>query len=294
MTIFQGQVEANGLTFGYLDTGGDGPLAMCVHGFPDSPWTWQHLLPELATAGYRAVAPWNRGYAPTSLPADGCFQSGALGSDVNALHEALGGDGEAVIIGHDWGAMATYTAAGSAPDRWRRAVTLAVPPVAVTASSLLDYEQLKRSFYFFVFQLPMAEGLVAADDLAFLDHLWADWSPGLDPALRTEAAEHVKDALRDPANLTAALGTYRAMFGNSPRSPEYDAVDAAAFGPMPVPTLYLHGVDDAALAVPDRDAVVTALGAEGSRCELVDDAGHFLQLEQPDQVNTLIVDFLAS
>src|SRR5689334_16522518 len=118
-------IRANGLEFGYLSAGPqDGPLALCLHGFPDSPRTWRHLLPALAGAGYRAVAPFLRGYAPTSVPSDGAYQTGALAADANALHEALGGDSDAVIIGHDWGAAATYGATGSAPDRWRRAVAM--------------------------------------------------------------------------------------------------------------------------------------------------------------------------
>src|SRR3954454_10859481 len=95
------QVEANGLTFTYR-TMGEGPLALCLHGFPDSAHTWDFLLPELADAGFRAVAPFLRGYAPTDVPADGLYQPGALASDYIALHAALGGDGEAVLIGHDW------------------------------------------------------------------------------------------------------------------------------------------------------------------------------------------------
>ena len=68
----------------------DGPLALCLHGFPDTAHTWRYLLPELAAAGFRAVAPFLRGYAPTQLPADGHYQLGALVRDANALHEALG------------------------------------------------------------------------------------------------------------------------------------------------------------------------------------------------------------
>src|SRR5262245_48349388 len=99
----QGSVRANGLQFHYLAMG-DGPLALCLHGFPDSPWTYRHLLPELAHAGYRAVAPFMRGYAPTEVPASERYHTGDLAADVVALHAALGGDGRAVLIAHDWGA----------------------------------------------------------------------------------------------------------------------------------------------------------------------------------------------
>src|SRR5215467_6620098 len=130
-------VRANGLEFGLLETG-SGPLALCLHGFPDSAHTWRHLLPALAGAGYRAVAPFMRGYAPTAVPKDGAFQVGALASDANALHEALGGDESAVLIGHDWGAGAAYSAAAYAPGRWRKVVTMAVPPWSAMTSTFLE------------------------------------------------------------------------------------------------------------------------------------------------------------
>src|SRR3954451_8608552 len=103
----RGTVVANGLEFHYLATG-SGPLALCLHGFPDSPWTYRYLLPELARAGYRAVTPFMRGYAPTEVPADGRYHPSALAADVVALHQAWGGAARAVLIAHDWGAVAAY------------------------------------------------------------------------------------------------------------------------------------------------------------------------------------------
>src|SRR3954469_19385687 len=97
MEIRQDTVKADGLTFGVLTCGDSGPLAsgghrplaLCLHGFPDSAHTFRHLLPELAAAGYRAVAPWLRGYDPTEIPADGDFSISRLAADANALHAAL-------------------------------------------------------------------------------------------------------------------------------------------------------------------------------------------------------------
>jgi len=121
------QVYANGMDFAYLECG-SGPLALCLHGFPDSAYSWRHLLPELAKSGYHAVAPFTRGYAPSAIAPDGCYQTGALATDANALHKALGGNQDAVIIGHDWGASTAYVAVANAPERWRRLVALSVPP----------------------------------------------------------------------------------------------------------------------------------------------------------------------
>src|SRR5919109_5249948 len=96
------RVRAGDITFSALAWGpADGPLALCLHGFPDTARTWRHLLPRLAEAGFRAVAPWLRGYAPSGMPADGRFGTAALAEDANALHQALGGDERAVVVGHD-------------------------------------------------------------------------------------------------------------------------------------------------------------------------------------------------
>ena len=195
-----------------------------------------------------------------------------------------------MLIGHDWGALATYVAAAAAPDRWRRVVAAAVPPQAAIAEAFFTYDQLQRSWYMFFFQSPLADMAVPVDDLAFIDRLWADWSPGYEA---TEDLGHVKDCLRDPANLTAALGYYRATIGSGARSPELDAIEAtAAAGPPPQPTLYLHGVDDGCMGIELADRAASILGSDGSRVERVDGTGHFLHLEAPDRVNGLILDFL--
>ena len=272
-------VRANGLQFGVLEAG-SGPLALCLHGFPDAAHTWRHLLPALAGAGFHAVAPFMRGYAPTAVPADDAYHLGALVADAVALHEVLGGDANAVLIGHDWGAEAAYGAAAFAPDRWRRLVTLAVPPAALDEVLFSDYEQLKRSFYLFMFRDPagLAETVVARDDLAFLDKLWRDWSPGFQPG---EHLARVKDCLRQPANLAAALGYYRA------------AVDQeAAARQAPQPTLYLHGARDGCIGV-DLVRGAERLLAPSSRMIVIDDAGHFLHLEEPGQVNDHILSWVS-
>jgi pimeloyl-ACP methyl ester carboxylesterase len=277
MQITETTVTANGLTFGALTCGTEGPLALCLHGFPDSAHTWSALLPELAAAGYRAVAPWTRGYAPTDVPADGDFSGAALTADANALHEALGGDGDAVLVGHDWGAMTAYAAAGAAPQSWRRVVAIAVPPPGVAARAFFTYAQFKRSFYVFLFQTPLAELAVADDDLAFIDNLWHDWSPSYDG---TAHLPQVKAALRDPANLAAAIGYYRAMFSSG------------FSGQVPSqPTLYLHGNEDGAFGVSSSDEIVAEL-PDGSHAQVIDGTGHFLHLEQPAEVNRLILEWV--
>ena len=285
----QETVTANGIRFTYLEEGpADGPLALCLHGFPDTAQTWRHLLPSLAEAGFRAVAPWTRGYAPTEVPADGGYETGALAVDACALHDVLGGDERAVLVGHDWGAMTAYAAAAYQPERWRRAVTMAVPPFAAIAAGFTTYRQLRRSFYIFVFQSPLAEAAVAGDDFAFIEGLWADWSPGYDGSADVA---HLKASLADPANLSAAIGYYRAMFDPTVHVETYADAQAAAGAVPPQPFLYLHGTTDGTLGIEVVSDPLPFL-APGSRFEVLDGVGHFLHLEQPKLVGDLVLEFL--
>jgi pimeloyl-ACP methyl ester carboxylesterase len=284
-------VRANGLDFACIESGpADGPLALCLHGFPDTAHTWRHLLPRLADAGYHAVAPFLRGYAPTEVPADGRYDTGTLALDASALHEALGGGSDSVLIGHDWGALITYPAIAHAPERWRRAVTLAVPPPASLGFGFFDYHQLRRSWYVFVFQTPLAEMAVGLEDQVFLDRLWADWSPGYDGSWDVA---RVKESIGAEANLSAAIGYYRAMFAGPPDDPAAASAQAAAEVVSPQPTLYLHGADDGCMGLEVIGPVTDHLGP-GSELVVVEGAGHFLHLEQPEVVNDHILRFLGN
>ncbi len=296
-------VRANGLGFGLLEAG-SGPLALCLHGFPDSAHTWRHLLPALAGAGFHAVAPFMRGYAPTAVPADGAYQLGALIADAVALHEVLGGGGDAVLIGHDWGAETAYGAAAHAPDRWRRLVALGVPPASLDPVLFSDYEQLKRFFYLFLFRDPLgfADALVASDQMSFLDRLWHDWSPGYDAG---EDLARVKESLREPANLAAAIGYYRTAgaaggsggsSGAAGRPAEtaarYAAEEEAVRRQAPLPTLYLHGAADGCIRV-ELARGAERLLAPSSRMVVIEDAGHFLHLEKPGEVNEHVLAWIS-
>ncbi len=287
--IDQQTVSANGVDFRVL-TAGEGPLALCLHGFPDSAHGWRHLLPSLAAAGFRAVAPFQRGYAPTSLPADGRYQSGVLGVDANALHAALGADGDAVVIGHDWGAAGAHGAAVLEPDRWSKVVTMALPPGPAIAMSFLgNFEQLKRSWYIFFFQHPLSDLVVPSNDLSFIDHIWNDWSPGYDSA---EDLGYVKASLSDPAYLAAAIGYYRATLGDGLKDPALDAAQAATSAVPTQPLLYLHGRNDGCIGIEVAE-LAASMAPANVTVEYVDGAGHFLHLERPDVVNARILEFLA-
>ena len=154
-------------------------------------------LPELGRAGYRAVAPFNRGFAPTELPADRHHvHTSTMVADALALNAALAAARTHFLIAHDWGAVAAWGAAGNCPDRWGRCVILNIPPFEIFGENIVTYEQIKRSFYFWYFQLQrVIEGSISANNFEFIDRIWADWSPGYDAS---EDLPLVKDWIRDP------------------------------------------------------------------------------------------------
>ena len=287
------RIRTGDVELAYLEAGPpDGPLALLLHGFPDHAPTWQGLLDELGAAGYHAVAPWLRGYAPSGLAPDGNYQVGALAADALGLVEALGGDRQAVLIGHDWGAMAAYAAAGHAPDRFRRLVTMAVPHLAGLMGAFLGSPaQLQRSFYIFLFQTPLAETVVPMHDFAFIDYLWRTWSPGLvpDPAFMRA----LKETLAAPGCTEAAITYYRYMLGGREGRADYDAIQAAASGPIRVPTLYLHGTDDGCMGVELIDEPgLRPFFPAGFELDVVPAAGHFVHLDQPEHTHRRVLGFL--
>jgi len=281
------RVRANGMDVSCL-AAGDGPLVLCLHGFPDSARSWQGVVVALADAGYRAVAPSMRGYAPTGPSPDGCYQTADLARDANALHEALGG-GPAMVVGHDWGAPAAYGAAILEPERWRAVVGMAVPPWGAMGRALLgNLDQVQRSWYMFLFQHPLAEHLVSSGDFAFIERLWRQWSPGFDAG---PAVDDAKDALRGDGCLAAALGYYRAALGGTHRDPGRADEQQRVGSDAPVqPLRYLHGADDGCIGADvARDAAAHA--PSNADVQILDGAGHFLQLERPDAVAAAVVDW---
>ena len=263
--------------FAALAAGDPGaPLVLVLHGFPDAPPTFAAALTALAARGYRAIAPWLRGYAPSMLA--GSVAAEALADDVVAWADALSPSSPVRLLGHDWGALATYAACDRAPARVAAAVTLAVPHPAAFLRALAG-TQLARSWYMVFFQLPGAPRLARAADLALIDWLWRRWSPGyrLPDALRAELHACLLASWPRPVDyyraLVRPLGPALARLGP----------DGPLARRVIVPTLYLHGEDDGCIAV---DA-----GRDAGRCfagpyrrEVMPAAGHFLAAERPVEV----------
>ncbi len=278
------EVSLSALAWGPVD----GPLAILLHGFPDTAHTWRHLGPALAADGWRVVAPYLRGYAPSEVPVDGSGHVAALVSDILGIHRVLGGDSAAAIVGHDWGAIATNALAAHQDCPFAKVVVMAVPPLTAfeqTPSPRLLLSQLRNSWYIAFNRLPW---LPEATHERLVRKLWRDWSPGYDAAADLPA---VLAAMAAPAHRRAVFGYYRALVSPFGPPTAYRRWKGFEMRPPLVPLLYLHGVDDGAMDVRLARLAGPNLPA-GSRMVEVPGAGHFLQLDQPAAVNALVRDYL--
>lgn len=261
--------------------GGDGPLVLCAHGFPDCERSFREQLGPLTDAGYRVAVPTMRGYAPSGTSRTGHYDAAALGHDLLAIADALSPDQPVRLLGHDWGAIACYAATALKPERFSHLVTAAVPHLREAGPRWTRPAQLRRSWYMGLFQLPfVAERRLRADDMALIDRLWSDWSPGY--RCPADEMRFIKDAITP--NLGAVLGYYRALknpFGDSRR---------LLFARTTVPAMYLHGADDGCVGV-DMCRGTERAFARGIEVQIVPAAGHWVHLEQPEVVNRLLVDF---
>lgn len=255
-------VDANGLRFAYLEEG-SGPLVLLLHGFPDTPHTWDHVRPRIAAKGYRAVTPFLRGYHPTQIP-EHDTDAETLASDPLALIEALG-EKSAILVGHDWGASAAYGAAALMPERVSKLFTVAIPhPASIRPTPRLAWGVR----HFFAYKLPGAPARFARDDFAALRAIYKRWSPAWTPDEAEFAA--VKECFAHPDSLNAAFGYYRAL---SFRPPDF------LKKPITVDTVSFAGLHDP-LMPPGAYLRATKMFAGRYFVEALP-GGHFLHREHP-------------
>jgi pimeloyl-ACP methyl ester carboxylesterase len=272
---------------------GNGPLVLCLHGFPDNAETFQQQFAAVVAAGYRVVAPTLRGYEPGSQPKDGDYRVEQLAGDVMAWIDCLGEE-KAHLVGHDWGAVMAYVACASAPARFHSLTTLGIPhPARFTRVGIRKVPaQLLKSWYMLFFQLPaLPEHAIRRSDWALLRRLWKSWSPGLDLPAETWAS--LRRTFQAPGVRQAMLSYYRqnvspAVLLGLASSP------INSLREVPVRTLAITGADDGCMdtrlydyTMLDRDFPA------GLHVERVHGAGHWAHRERPDEVNRLVLDWIS-
>ncbi len=281
------EATVNGIRLHWVEAG-SGPLVVLLHGFPEFWYSWRHQIPALAAAGYRVVAPDLRGYAQSGKPAGyDSYTGAALTGDVAGLVAACGAQ-RATVVGHDWGGVIAWLTALTRPEVVERLVVLNAPHPAVFARAVRNPWQAVRSAYMALFQLPVVpEAMLRANDFAMLRLALRAMSVRPD-AFTASDLDRYAEAFARPGALTGALAYYRVQGRSLARA----ARTARTPRTVTAPTLVIWGRRDPVLGVdladpgPDR--------VPDRRVEVVDDAGHFVQADAPEEVNRLLLEFLAA
>jgi pimeloyl-ACP methyl ester carboxylesterase len=269
-------VPVGNLTF-TVDVAGaaDAPGVLLLHGFPETRHMWRHQLDALADAGFRAIAPDQRGYSAGARPADGdAYATDLIVADALALMDALGSP-RFHLVGHDWGGQVAWLLAAAHADRLRSLSILSRPhPAAFVRALQEDPAQAERSRHHRAFREPGAIERMRAAGLEPLRRALADQGvPAADAAVYL-------GALMEPGAIEGAMNWYR--FGN---------LLAGATPPTTVPTLYVWGARDA--TVGRRAAELTAAHVRGPyRFVALEDAGHFVVDEFPAKTSDLLLEHL--
>ncbi len=278
-------VQANGLRF-HCVTAGAGPLVLLLHGFPEFWYSWRHQIPALAQVGFTVVAPDMRGYNDTDKP-EGieAYRMAHLVEDVAGLCRAFGHE-RAAIVGHDWGGAVAYAFAMSHPEMTEALAVLNCPHPADFSEALLtgkDFEQMKKSWYMFFFQLPdLPEQLLAADNFRLLRAFaYAHARRG---TFTPKDLKAYVDAFSKPGALTAGINWYRAMLRRS-------LTPGRAFPPIGSPTLVIWGERDHFLGKELTRGMKRHFAGRFS-IRYLPGVSHWVQQEAPARVNTLLLQFL--
>ncbi len=277
--IAQTQIGAGDFTFDVRMAGPDGgEVVILLHGFPQTSYEWRHQIRALAAAGFRVVAPNQRGYSPGARPADiEDYALPLLVEDMLGLADAIGAD-RFHIVGHDWGAVVAWVIAAVAPDRVITANPVSVPHPDAFAVVLTDPEscQVEASAYFDVFVQPDSEDAFLADDSAGLRAIFA----GIDD----EAIDDYVRVLGSKAALGAALNWYRANVADR-------RLEGPATGSITVPTMFTWSDGDTALCI--DGAVLTEEYVEGPyRFEVLEGVNHWIPDLAPEVMSSLLVEHI--
>ncbi|MEX0785710.1 MAG: alpha/beta hydrolase [Dehalococcoidia bacterium] len=277
------EAVVNGVRLHYVESG-EGPLVVLLHGFPEFWYSWRRQIPALAEAGFRVVAPDQRGYNTSDKPRGvASYRIETLVDDVAGLIEHAG-ESKATVVGHDWGGAVAWMTPMLRPEVVDKLIVLNSPHPGAFQRELRSPAQLLKSWYMFFFQLPwLPEAALRMGDFRAIERqLTSDPVPP--GAFSEDDIAAYKEALRQPGALTAAINYYRAAVGRNPlgMSRLVRSID--------VPTLLIWG---------ERDNYLGRRLTEGLeqwvpniRVERIAEGSHWVQVDSAPRVNELMIAFL--
>lgn len=276
-------VKTNGIHLNVVQAGPeDGELVILLHGFPEFWYGWHKQIDALVNEGYRLWIPDQRGYnlshKPEGLEA---YRISEMATDVAGLIEAAGQE-QAVVIGHDWGAMVAWWTALLYPEKLTKLGVLNVPhPAALKETIKTDVEQMFRSLYAGFFQIPVVAELTLQFN-NYQNMIEALKRSGKAGTFTEEDFKHYRRAWSQPSALTTMLNWYRAYVQHPP-------LDAADWR-IDIPTLMIWGEKDVALT--SKMAHKSINYCNVGELHMLPEATHWVQHDEPEQVNQLISAFL--
>ncbi len=291
ISMTRGDLKFSALSCGFNENP-HGSLVICLHGFPDSARTFRLQLPALAKAGYRVIAPTLRGYEPSSQPDNQDYSVLSLGADVVAWIEHIG-EQQAHLIGHDWGGAIACVAGALAPERFSSLTTITAPHIARATAIMRNVpRQMLLSWYMMFFQLRgISAAAVRRNDWSLLRTLWKNWAPGYQ--LPEAEWELMLQQFDQPGVVRAALSYYRQN-----ASPGvflgWRRLGLKPLQLIPVRCLVIAGMDDGCFDPRMYDCVFSQDDfPAGLRVVKIDGAGHFPHQEKPQEINSMLLDWLS-
>ena len=276
-------IKTNGITLHVVQAGpANGEVVILLHGFPEFWHAWIKQIPALVEAGYRVWIPDQRGYNLSEKPqGSSAYDIEILARDVVGLIDASGQE-RVALIGHDWGAAVAWWVAGKYPERLTQLVILNVPHLAIMFRTLMrSWTQLRRSWYIFFFQLPRLP------EASLRRNNWTNAIRALKGSARRGTFNDADlaaypAAWSQPGAITGMINWYRAAVRRQRKM--------SRLGRITTPTLMIWGAHDIALG---REMAQPSIDlCDDGRLEFIEEAGHFVQHEEPERVNDLIVAFL--
>ena len=316
LPITERTIKTNGVQLHTVDAGEPGAsVVVLAHGFPELAYSWRHQIPVLAAAGYRVLAPDQRGYGRSTRPEEiADYNIAELSADLIGLLDDVGAE-QAVLVGHDWGALVAWSSAQLHPDRVAAVVGLSVPPIPraqVPPTRAFRTIVGDNFFYMLYFQEPgVADAELGADAAKTMRRMMGGLRPAGDQAAAIRMArpgpEGFVERLPEPDGLpnwisakeldhyiaeftrtgfTGGLNWYRSLDRN------WEIMADPPAATIAVPAMFVAGTDDPVLGFTRRDRAAEVVTGP-YREVMIDGAGHWLQQERPDQVNEVVLDFLS-
>ena len=270
----------------------DLPIVL-VHGFPDSLRTWDRVINQLSNRPLRFLVPYLRGFGSTRVKTSDALsgQTAALAQDILDFASALSVD-RFLLVGHDWGARAAYSAAVLAPDRLLGLVALCTPYLMFQGKRE-SHAQVHAYWYQWYFNTERGREAFQSDPISFCEYLWPVWSPQW--KFTREELQSAKSAWSNPQFTSVVISYYRHRYANAPGAPAY-AEQQRLLDPMPpvrVPTLFGCGLADA-VNLPASSEGQEPWFPQGFQRVEFPGVGHFPQREAPGDVVSLVLRALSS